>query len=54
MPQYLITYMNKKDRSFETVKIMGDRISDIYQHVFELEKNNTIVSIENTALSKKK
>ncbi|WP_204562993.1 hypothetical protein [Neobacillus notoginsengisoli] len=45
--------MNKNENNFESIKIMGDRISDIYQAVFDLEKKHTIVSIENTALCKK-
>ncbi|WP_156324552.1 hypothetical protein [Bacillus sp. FJAT-27245] len=46
MPQYLVTYIKKGEATPRTRRLSGDRISDIYELIFELEKKNTIVSIE--------
>ncbi|WP_316568930.1 hypothetical protein [Neobacillus sp. YIM B06451] len=52
MPQYLVTYIKKGEAKTRTKKLSGDRISDIYELVFEIEKKHTIVAIENTTLNK--
>ncbi|WP_156424288.1 hypothetical protein [Bacillus sp. FJAT-27445] len=49
MPQYIVTYIKKGEAKPRTKKLSGDRISDIYELVFEIEMKNTIISIKNTA-----
>ncbi|WP_175384330.1 hypothetical protein [Bacillus sp. FJAT-27225] len=50
MPQYVITFIKDNESRPRTKKILGDRVSDIFKQVFEIEKHHTIISIENESL----
>jgi hypothetical protein len=50
MPQYVITFIKHDESKPRSKQILGDRVSDIFEQVFEIEKEHTIVSIENRSL----